>query len=91
MGASSAPEWLTESGYVFGISDRYSPGDTSKESSGYSTWLYDAHVGTHDAARLLRHRPHREPTATSGSRVLAANESGYALGTSDRYGGANRW
>ena len=83
------PSGITESGYAFGASNRFSPGDSSKEFSGVSAWLYDAH--TSSTTRLgYFDASHTGSDGFQQSGVDAANESGHAIGGSDasaaRYG-----
>jgi hypothetical protein len=84
----SSAGWVTESGYAFGTSTRFRPGDYDGVSSGTSVWVYDAHNATQTRLGYFD----AGYTSASGfqrSRLVDVNEAGYALGTSDRFAGAN--
>ena len=85
---SSFAERVTESGHAFGSSTRFLPGDSDGESSGTSAWGYDAHSGT--TTRLgYFDAAHTRNDGNQQSHVIDVNESGHALGTSNRWGAAS--
>jgi len=84
----SSAGWLSESGHAFGGSTRFKPGDADGVSSGSSAWVYDAHTGI--TTRLgYFDAAHVRSDGFQLSNVTTANDSGVALGTSQRFAGAN--
>ncbi len=83
---SSITTICTESGYITGTSNRY----TGNTQIGQAAWLANAATGVTTRVGLYTGSEFTKSDDTQSSAATKINESGYAIGTSNRYNGSTQ-